>query len=44
LKKQIRLNLIFHTSGRHDAGWKTFEDPTILVDDIDHQIKYAKLA
>jgi FMN-dependent oxidoreductase (nitrilotriacetate monooxygenase family) len=44
VNKQIRLNLIFHTSGRHDAGWKTFEDPTKLVDDIDHQIEYAKLA
>ena len=44
MNKQIRLNLIFHTSGRHDAGWKTFEDPTKLVDDIDHQIEYAKLA
>jgi hypothetical protein len=44
MKKQIRLNLIFHTSGRHDAGWKTFDDPTTLVDDIDHQIRYAKLA
>jgi FMN-dependent oxidoreductase (nitrilotriacetate monooxygenase family) len=42
--KQIRLNLIFHTSGRHDAGWKTFDDPTILIDDVDHQIKFAKLA
>lgn len=44
MKKQIRLNLIFHTSGRHDAGWKTFEDPTILIDEVEHQIKYAKLA
>jgi FMN-dependent oxidoreductase (nitrilotriacetate monooxygenase family) len=44
LKKQIRLNLIFHTSGRHDAGWKTFDDPTILIDDVDHQIEFAKLA
>ncbi|MFM2384350.1 MAG: hypothetical protein RL166_224 [Actinomycetota bacterium] len=44
MKKQIRLNLIFHTSGRHDAGWKTFEDPTTLIDDIDHQIEFAKLA
>jgi len=44
VKKQIRLNLIFHTSGRHDAGWKTFDDPTTLVDDVDHQIAYAKLA
>lgn len=44
MKKQIRLNLIFHTSGRHDAGWKTFDDPTILIDDVDHQIKYAQLA
>ena len=44
MKKQIRLNLIFHTSGRHDASWKTFEDPTVLVDDIDHQIRFAKLA
>ncbi|MEO8528877.1 MAG: NtaA/DmoA family FMN-dependent monooxygenase [Pseudolysinimonas sp.] len=38
------MNLIFHTSGRHDAGWKSFEDATTLVDDIDHQIAYAKLA
>lgn len=44
MKKQIRLNLIFHTSGRHDAGWKTFDDPTILIDNIDHQIAFAKLA
>ena len=44
MKKQIRLNLIFHTSGRHDAGWKTYEDPTGLIDDVDHQIKFAKLA
>ncbi len=44
MKKQIRLNLIFHTSGRHDASWKTFDDPTILIDDVDHQIAYAKLA
>jgi FMN-dependent oxidoreductase (nitrilotriacetate monooxygenase family) len=44
LVKQIRLNLIFHTSGRHDAGWKSFEDPTTLVDDVDHQIMLARLA
>ena len=44
MKKQIRLNLIFHTSGRHDASWKTFEDPTTLIDDIDHQIAFAKRA
>lgn len=44
MSKQIRLNLIFHTSGRHDAGWKAFDDPSVLVDDIDHQIKLAKLA
>ena len=44
MPKQIRLNLIFHTSGRHDAGWKSFEDPSILIDDADHQIKLAKLA
>ena len=44
LVKQIRLNLIFHTSGRHDAGWKSFDDATTLVDDIDHQIMLAKLA
>lgn len=42
--KQIRLNMIFHTSGRHDAGWKSFDDPTVLVDDIDHQIMLANLA
>ena len=42
--KQIRLNLIFHTSGRHDAGWKAFDDATTLVDDIDHQIMLAQLA
>ncbi len=44
MPKQIRLNLIFHTSGRHDAGWKAFDDPSILIDDADHQIKLAKLA
>lgn len=44
MPKQIRLNLIFHTSGRHDAGWKSFEDPAPLIDDIEHQIKLAKLA
>ncbi len=44
MPKQIRLNLIFHTSGRHDAGWKSFDDPTVLVDDIDHQIELAKRA
>lgn len=44
MAKQIRLNLIFHTAGRHDAAWKSFDDPSILVDDIDHQIKLAKLA
>lgn len=44
MPKQIRLNLIFHTSGRHDAGWKSFEDPSVLVDDIDHQIELAQLA
>jgi FMN-dependent oxidoreductase (nitrilotriacetate monooxygenase family) len=44
LVKQIRLNLIFHTSGRHDAGWKSFDDATTLVDDIDHQIMLARLA
>lgn len=44
MQKQIRLNLIFHTSGRHDAGWKSFEDPSVLVDDIDHQIELAKRA
>jgi FMN-dependent oxidoreductase (nitrilotriacetate monooxygenase family) len=42
--KQIRLNMIFHTSGRHDAGWKAFDDPSTLVDDIDHQIMLAKAA
>ena len=42
--KQIRLNLIFHTSGRHDASWKSFEDPTVLIDEIDHQIALAKCA
>ena len=42
--KQIRLNMIFHTSGRHDAGWKAFDDPSTLVDDIDHQIMLAQLA
>lgn len=42
--KQIRLNMIFHTSGRHDAGWKSFDDPTTLVDDVDHQIMLAQLA
>lgn len=42
--KQIRLNMIFHTSGRHDAGWKSFDDPTTLIDDIDHQIMLARLA
>ncbi len=42
--KQIRLNLIFHTSGRHDASWKSFEDPTVLIDDIDHQVALAKAA
>lgn len=44
MAKQIRLNLIFHTSGRHDASWKAFEDPSVLVDDIDHQIELAKRA
>ena len=44
MPKQIRLNLIFHTSGRHDAGWKAFDDATILVDDIDHQVMLARLA
>lgn len=44
MPKQIRLNLIFHTSGRHDAGWKSFDDPSILVDDIDHQIELAQRA
>lgn len=44
MAKQIRLNLIFHTSGRHDAGWKAFEDPSILVDDIDHQVGLAQRA
>src|SRR3954462_297851 len=44
LVKQIRLNLIFHTSGRHDAGWKAFDDATTLVDDVDHQIMLANLA
>ncbi len=44
MHKQIRLNLIFHTSGRHDAGWKSFEDPTVLVDDVEHQIDLAKRA
>lgn len=44
MAKQIRLNLIFHTSGRHDAGWKSFDDPTVLIDDIDHQVAFAKLA
>lgn len=42
--KQIRLNMIFHTSGRHDAGWKSFDDPTVLVDDIDHQVMLAQSA
>jgi len=42
--KQIRLNLIFHTSGRHDASWKSFEDPTVLIDEIDHQVALAKRA
>lgn len=44
MPKQIRLNLIFHTSGRHDAGWKTFEDPTVLIDDVDHQLELARRA
>jgi len=44
MPKQIRLNLIFHTSGRHDAGWKSFDDPTILIDDVEHQIELAKRA
>lgn len=44
MPKQIRLNLIFHTSGRHDASWKTFDDPATLIDDVDHQIALAKLA
>ena len=44
MAKQIRLNMIFHTSGRHDAGWKSFDDPSTLVDDIDHQIMLAQLA
>lgn len=44
MPKQIRLNLIFHTSGRHDAGWKSFDDPSVLVDDVDHQIELAKRA
>lgn len=44
MPKQIRLNLIFHTSGRHDAGWKSFDDPTKLVDDVDHQIELAQRA
>ena len=44
MPKQIRLNLIFHTSGRHDAGWKAFDDPTVLIDDVDHQIELAKRA
>jgi len=42
--KQIRLNLIFHTSGRHDASWKSFDDPTVLIDEVDHQIALAKRA
>lgn len=44
MTKQIRLNLIFHTSGRHDASWKAFGDPTVLIDDIDHQIELAQRA
>lgn len=44
MPKQIRLNMIFHTSGRHDAGWKAFEDPSVLIDDIDHQVELAKRA
>lgn len=44
MSNQIRLNLIFHTAGRHDAGWKAFEDPSVLVDDIDHQVELAKRA
>lgn len=44
MAKQIRLNLIFHTSGRHDAGWKSSADPSRLIDDIDHQIGLAKVA
>lgn len=44
MSKQIRLNLIFHTSGRHDAGWKAFDDPSVLVDDVAHQIELAQRA
>lgn len=44
MAKQIRLNLIFHTAGRHDAAWKAFDEPAKLLADVDHQIEMAKKA
>ncbi|MGB3414775.1 MAG: NtaA/DmoA family FMN-dependent monooxygenase [Microbacteriaceae bacterium] len=44
MTKQIRMNLIFHTAGRHDAAWKSFEDSAKLIADVDHQIEMAKMA
>jgi len=42
--KQIRLAINLLASGRHDASWKTLEDPARLSTDIDTFVEIAKTA
>ncbi|HEY1700056.1 MAG TPA: NtaA/DmoA family FMN-dependent monooxygenase [Trebonia sp.] len=42
--KQIRLAINLLASGRHNASWKTLDQPETLSTDIDHFIRIAKTA
>ncbi len=44
MPRQIRLNLNLQTAGRHDAAWKTLEDTSRLVTDVDYYVDAARLA
>ena len=44
MSNQIRLNLNLQTAGRHDAAWKTLEDTSRLVSDVDYYVEAARLA
>src|SRR6201996_7893367 len=44
MSKQIRLAINLLASGRHNASWKTLDDPASLSTDIGHFIRIAQTA
>jgi alkanesulfonate monooxygenase SsuD/methylene tetrahydromethanopterin reductase-like flavin-dependent oxidoreductase (luciferase family) len=44
MSKQIRLAINLLASGRHNASWKTLDDPASLSTGIDHFVRIAQTA